>query len=43
MLTPTIQRIILVGGFGESAYLNKVLAEWCQENGNIALMCPEHP
>lgn len=43
MLTSTIQRIILVGGFAESPYLNKALAEWCQHNGKITLMCPEHP
>ncbi|KAH8650615.1 Hsp70 family protein-like protein [Tricladium varicosporioides] len=38
-----IDRIILVGGFGESPYLNKALAEWCKANGNIKLMRPEHP
>ncbi|KAH6672241.1 Hsp70 family protein-like protein [Halenospora varia] len=38
-----IDRIILVGGFGESPYLNKVLAKWCQDNGQITLVCPEHP
>ena len=43
ILTFTIQRIILVGGFSESPYLNKALAEWCKVNGNIKLMCPEHP
>src|SRR4051794_12317096 len=42
-LTFTIQRIILVGGFGESPYLYKTLAEWCRVNGNIKLMRPEHP
>jgi hypothetical protein len=43
ILTFTIQRIILVGGFGESPYLNKALAVWCKVNGNIKLMRPEHP
>lgn len=43
VLTITIQRIILVGGFGESPYLYKALAEWCKVNGNIKLMRPEHP
>ncbi|KAL3421237.1 hsp70 protein [Phlyctema vagabunda] len=38
-----IDRIILVGGFGESPYLNKTLTEWCKVNGNIQLMRPEHP
>jgi len=38
-----VQRIILVGGFGSSAYLNKALTEWCLENGNIKLLCPEDP
>lgn len=37
------QRIVLVGGFGESPYLNKVLKEWCLQHGEITLMCPEHP
>ena len=43
ILTFTIQRIILVGGFAESPYLYKALAEWCKTNGNIKLMCPEYP
>ncbi|KAF4634009.1 hypothetical protein G7Y89_g4107 [Cudoniella acicularis] len=38
-----IDRIILVGGFGESPYLNKALADWCRRNGNMTLICPEHP
>ncbi|KAK0103678.1 hypothetical protein ONS95_005688 [Cadophora gregata] len=38
-----IDRIVLVGGFGESPYLNKVLKEWCQQHGKITLLCPEHP
>jgi tRNA A37 threonylcarbamoyltransferase TsaD len=43
ILTFTTQRIILVGGFAESPYLYKALAEWCKVNGNIKLMRPEHP
>lgn len=43
MLILVVQRIILVGGFGSSAYLNKALTEWCLENGNIKLLCPEEP
>ena len=43
ILTFTIQRIILVGGFAESPYLYKALAKWCKVNGNIKLMRPEYP
>ncbi|KAH8804545.1 Hsp70 family protein-like protein [Xylogone sp. PMI_703] len=43
ILMSTKKRIILVGGFGESAYLNKALSEWCQLKGDITLMCPENP
>jgi tRNA A37 threonylcarbamoyltransferase TsaD len=43
VLTFTIQRIILVGGFAESPYLYKAIAEWCKINGNIKLMRPEYP
>ncbi|RFU34080.1 hypothetical protein B7463_g2225, partial [Scytalidium lignicola] len=39
----TIDRIILVGGFGESSYLNQALTDWCRGNGGITLLCPEHP
>ncbi|KAH8762343.1 Hsp70 family protein-like protein [Hyaloscypha finlandica] len=38
-----IDRIILVGGFGESPYLFKELGKWCRRNGGITLMCPDHP
>lgn len=38
-----IQRIILVGGFAESSYLYKAIANWCQNNGDIKLMRPEYP
>ncbi|KAH8766958.1 Hsp70 family protein-like protein [Hyaloscypha sp. PMI_1271] len=39
----TINRIILIGGFGASSYLNKALALWCGKNGGITLICPLHP
>ncbi|TGO59585.1 hypothetical protein BCON_0043g00440 [Botryotinia convoluta] len=38
-----INRVILVGGFGESPHLNKQLKKWCRQNGNITLMRPLHP
>ncbi|GIZ37993.1 hypothetical protein CKM354_000142000 [Cercospora kikuchii] len=38
----TIKTMLLVGGFGESAYLNNALRIWCQARG-IRLLCPEHP
>lgn len=37
-----LDRIILVGGFGESPYLNQRLSAWCKSNGNIRLLCPEN-
>ncbi|KAH7135278.1 hypothetical protein B0J11DRAFT_156863 [Dendryphion nanum] len=37
-----INRVVLVGGFGDSLYLNKRVREWCQAN-SITLTCPEHP
>ncbi|KAJ8060112.1 hypothetical protein OCU04_011722 [Sclerotinia nivalis] len=39
----TINRIVLVGGFGESPHLNKQLKKWCRQNGNITLIRPLHP
>ncbi|KAF7866851.1 hypothetical protein EAF04_005692 [Stromatinia cepivora] len=39
----TINRIILVGGFGESPHLNEQLKKWCRQNGNITLIRPLHP
>lgn len=39
----SIQRMILVGGFGDSPYLFNKLQHWCKMNGNIHLVCPEHP
>ncbi|CZR67409.1 related to hsp70 protein [Phialocephala subalpina] len=38
-----IDRVILVGGFAESPYLNNVLEDWCWQNGDITLICPEYP
>lgn len=38
----TIRTVFLVGGFGDSAYLNKVLHSWCQQR-NVRLLCPQHP
>ncbi|EME86907.1 uncharacterized protein MYCFIDRAFT_172600 [Pseudocercospora fijiensis CIRAD86] len=38
----TIKTILLVGGFGDSTYLNKVLREWTKERG-IKLLCPPNP
>ncbi|EME38937.1 hypothetical protein DOTSEDRAFT_83580 [Dothistroma septosporum NZE10] len=38
----TIRTVILVGGFGDSVYLNDRLREWCQA-AKIRLICPEHP
>jgi tRNA A37 threonylcarbamoyltransferase TsaD len=37
------KRIILVGGFGDSPYLNRELTNWCKDNGSIQLVCPDHP
>ncbi|KAK3670596.1 hypothetical protein LTR78_009564 [Recurvomyces mirabilis] len=38
-----INRIILIGGFGDSEYLFSKLKSWCDRNGSIQLLCPEHP
>jgi len=38
-----IQKVILVGGFGESKYLNDQLRTWCNSNGKIRLICPPNP
>lgn len=35
-----IGRIILVGGFGDSEYLNEKMETWCRVMGNIKLTCP---
>ena len=38
----SIKTVILVGGFGDSVYLNERIRGWCQPLG-IRLICPEHP
>ncbi|KAF4536091.1 Heat shock protein HSP73 [Lasiodiplodia theobromae] len=35
-----IDRVILVGGFGDSDYLNECMRIWCMQNGPIKLTCP---
>lgn len=37
------QRLVLVGGFGESTYLYARLRDWCRANGGIQPFCPEYP
>lgn len=37
-----IDRIILVGGFGDSQYLFQKLKSWCSTHENIRLTCPKH-
>ncbi|KAE9368265.1 actin-like ATPase domain-containing protein [Stipitochalara longipes BDJ] len=36
-----LDRLILVGGFGDSDYLHSKLKTWCLSHGNIQLTCPE--
>ncbi|KAK3070302.1 hypothetical protein LTR53_010703 [Teratosphaeriaceae sp. CCFEE 6253] len=38
-----IDRLVLIGGFGDSDYLYSRVKTWCQTNGDIQLLCPEHP
>ncbi|KXS95922.1 hypothetical protein AC578_5199 [Pseudocercospora eumusae] len=38
----TIKTVLLVGGFGDSTYLNNVIRDWCKQRG-LRLLCPEHP
>ncbi|KAF8853277.1 Hsp70 family protein-like protein [Acephala macrosclerotiorum] len=38
-----INRIILVGGFGGSPYLQSELTGWCKAHGDIMLLCPKDP
>ncbi|KAF1983181.1 actin-like ATPase domain-containing protein [Aulographum hederae CBS 113979] len=38
-----INTIILVGGFGDSAYLNDSVRLWCRAHAGIRLICPESP
>jgi len=37
------QRLALIGGFGDSDYLYSKMKSWCALNGDIQLLCPEHP
>ncbi|KAF2131051.1 hsp70-like protein [Dothidotthia symphoricarpi CBS 119687] len=37
-----INRVVLVGGFGDSPYLNTQVRKWCQTK-DIRLTCPEDP
>ncbi|KAF2084380.1 actin-like ATPase domain-containing protein [Saccharata proteae CBS 121410] len=37
-----IDRIILVGGFGDSEYLIAQMRLWCERNRGIKLTCPPH-
>jgi tRNA A37 threonylcarbamoyltransferase TsaD len=32
--------LILVGGFGNSEYLQRMLMHWCKDNGIKNLICP---
>ncbi|KAK5120261.1 hypothetical protein LTR85_006467 [Meristemomyces frigidus] len=38
-----LDRVLLVGGFGDSEYLHKKLSEWCEQNGISQAECPENP
>lgn len=40
--SPRLQRVVLVGGFGDSNYLFSRLKSWC-EGFKIRAFCPEHP
>ncbi|KAK2733112.1 hypothetical protein FQN57_002304 [Myotisia sp. PD_48] len=35
-----IDRLILVGGFGDSDYLNTKLGQWCRKRGIASVTCP---
>ncbi|OJD36554.1 hsp70 family protein [Diplodia corticola] len=35
-----INRLILVGGFGDSDYLNELMQIWCTQTNSIKLTCP---
>lgn len=39
----SIDKIILVGGFGGSRYLLDTLKIWCERHGSIQVFCPDHP
>ncbi|KAF7191493.1 Heat shock protein SSA4 [Pseudocercospora fuligena] len=38
-----LDRIALVGGFGDSSYLHSRVKDWALRNGNIDVVCPAHP
>ena len=38
-----INRVILVGGFGDSLHLEKRIRTWSETQDNIRVLCPEHP
>ncbi|KAF8848716.1 Hsp70 family protein-like protein [Acephala macrosclerotiorum] len=38
-----IDRIVLVGGFGDSTYLFERLKEWSRQELGAIIVCPEHP
>lgn len=37
-----IQRLVLIGGFGDSAYLFNRIKQWCTDFG-IRVVCPKDP
>ncbi|KAF2102746.1 actin-like ATPase domain-containing protein [Rhizodiscina lignyota] len=39
----SINKIILVGGFGDSRYLLDAVREWGRLNGNFEIICPVYP
>lgn len=39
----SLDRIILIGGFGDSDFLHNQLKQWCMVNGGIKLLVPDHP
>ncbi|KAI9736755.1 MAG: hypothetical protein M1834_000959 [Cirrosporium novae-zelandiae] len=39
----SIKTIILVGGLGSSPYLWKRMKAWCNQNGGLRFMTPDHP
>ena len=38
-----INKIVLVGGFGDSRYLNDEIRAWSSTQGGIKVLCPENP
>ncbi len=39
----SLDRLALVGGFGDSDFLYSSLKKWCEINGGIDAICPEFP